>query len=53
MGSKGNRNSGEFARDYNNHVSWVSTKSKIRKIKDINYIEQQCVIKFTSTVQKK
>ena len=53
MGSKGNRIKGDFSRNYDGFVTWVNAKSFIRKIKDINYVEDQCGMKFPSKIRRK
>ena len=51
MGSKGEINKGDFRRDHNN-TGWVTYKSTVDD-SDIDYIEEQCGIKFSVEIRHK
>ena len=54
MGSKGTIYEGDFRKDYSKAGPvWVTCKSPIKKIKDINYIEEKCSLRFTPLIRKK
>ena len=54
MGSKGKIKEGDFRKDYSKvNPLWVTYKLPIKKIKDINYIEEKCSLRFTPLIRKK
>ena len=53
MGSKGDRIIGGWTINVDGYVPWVKSKPLINKIKDINYIEEKCSMKFSPQIRKK
>ena len=54
MGSRGTIYEGDFRKDYSKAGPvWVTCKSPIKKIKDINYIEEKCSLRFTPLIRKR
>ena len=53
MGSKGDRIKGGWTINVDGYAPWVKSKPLINKIKDINYIEEKCSMKFSPPIRKK
>ena len=53
MGSKGDRIKGGWTINVDGYAPWVKSKPLINKIKDINYIEEKCSMKFSPQIRKK
>ena len=52
MGSKGDRIKGGWTINVDGYAPYVNAKPFITKIKDINYIEEKCSMKFSPQIRK-